>query len=814
MSTRDFELVDVPIEFKEINPSDFNSNYIVSEKEMLIPENGFITDSLLQKLQDGLDVKNTVVINAGVGQGKSKAILDMVDKYSSQNEYIVIIAVPFKNLIEQYVEDCLKFTIKSKIFNLINIENETNANNLFSFSGDDPNKVFPINKFKIHILTTNGLLGNSGEDSLFQASLKSTYFKELQEYCTSENKKMIIIFDEIHDSIHNFREELIINLWNYQGLIHKIFTLSATYNEASKEVIKYLSEFTEKKIQIIESKRDINLKSQSRLHIYFYSGMYIERDKQLLEVLQDCLKNPLNLDMMVYSKTLIKTFLSKPNPLSKFKEVNQLLFKNKEIINRCYADIFDKKNANKKYDKNKINIGTNFTTGVNIEKKNHNYIVIFPKEVFIEYFNNKGVFTNGSSTIIQALARQRKKGDIHIFLPYPEKFDENSLPYNKKQMESFLNSINPLCVSSNESIKYSDINAQKDEATSVFNKLFLNTERARNFIENRDTEGMNRILFHPKEIFILNKIEKHLSKTFFGGNLSNYIIWASLCNQFLNCRLVSINYSKRIYLSSKNLEDEISAIYQNEIFELDNFDYSDFDTSIYPDLDILNIKIADNLSDYELYEYFEEYFFKTFEVYVDNVRIIKEDSNKIKLILINLIQNLNQTFDKKQSYHKYLKSNIHFSNQLNFDEVPDGFINKSSLKTIQLYKEWYDFVKLLEVEMEVKKNKKNLPSTTPIEFKKLFISKNMMENIEQLRNSDIFLNSDTFSFNDTFKRITNSNKMAESFYTLLIKVLYNGKRQSTTLKGKPYSKYVLEDIDFENSNLFNLLYNKLPEEIL
>lgn len=817
MSNINFEIFDIPVEFKKINSEDFNSSLYFTTKEYISPnfETGYIYDELMPILQNDLGVKNTTVINAGVGQGKSKCIIDIVSYYANNEDFIIIFALPYNNLIEQYYYECKKIIHENKIFSFIDFDkSETNNDFVFgAINDEDGIRNSNTNQHKIHILTTNALLGNPGDDSLFQAHLKTSYLKKLQEYCRKKNKKIVIIFDEIHDSIHNFKEEFIINLWNFQGLIHKIFTLSATYNEASKEVIKYLSEFTERKIFIIESNRFTNEEKQSRLHIYFYSGTYIERDNQLFNLLKKCLNNPINLDMMVYSKTLIKTFLSKPNLSSKFKEVNQLLYKHKDIINRCYADIFDKTNANKKYDKSKLNIGTNFTTGVNIEKENHNYIVIFPKEVYIDYFNNKGVFTNGANSIIQALARQRKKGDIHVFLPYPESFCEDSLPLNNIQKESFINSINQLTNSSKECIKYSDINSQKEEVVQIYGSLYQNTIKARGFIENIERSGMNRLLFYSPEIFILSKVEKYLSKTFFGGNLSNYIIWAAYCNQFLNCKLNSINSSNRINLSSEKLEDEILGIYQNEIFEIDNFDYSNFDISMYQDLDIRNIKIADNLSEYELYEYFEEYFFKSHEVFVDNLRIGKEYSNKIKLILTNIIQN-NFDFNKKQSYYKYLKSNIYYSNILNFDDVPDGFIDENSLAIIQLYKQWYDFVLILESIKELKRNKEVLPSKIPKEFKNLFASKNMMLNIEQLRKSDDFLSSDMFPFNDTFKRIRTVNKMAESFYKLLINVLYNGKLNSTTSNKIPVKRYVLEKLDFENSRLFNFLYNKLPEEIL
>ncbi len=59
---------DTPIEFKEINPGDFSEYYSVDEKIVIEPnEEGFISDALQPLFDEGFDIQNTVVINAGVG---------------------------------------------------------------------------------------------------------------------------------------------------------------------------------------------------------------------------------------------------------------------------------------------------------------------------------------------------------------------------------------------------------------------------------------------------------------------------------------------------------------------------------------------------------------------------------------------------------------------------------------------------------------------------------------------------------------------------------------------------------------------------
>ncbi|AOW20742.1 hypothetical protein [Urechidicola croceus] len=60
---------DTPIEFKEINHTDFDSNlYKVEPKEIVEPnDEGYLSDNLIPILTKDLHEKNTTVINAGVG---------------------------------------------------------------------------------------------------------------------------------------------------------------------------------------------------------------------------------------------------------------------------------------------------------------------------------------------------------------------------------------------------------------------------------------------------------------------------------------------------------------------------------------------------------------------------------------------------------------------------------------------------------------------------------------------------------------------------------------------------------------------------
>ena len=109
-----------PIEFKEINPEDFisenkeDTKFIVDDKIIINPDdNGYIHKELSDKLS--LKEKNTVVINAPVGYGKSYTILKTIKKIHDEiPNSKIIVATPFVSLVEQYVNDIKNIGIPEK----------------------------------------------------------------------------------------------------------------------------------------------------------------------------------------------------------------------------------------------------------------------------------------------------------------------------------------------------------------------------------------------------------------------------------------------------------------------------------------------------------------------------------------------------------------------------------------------------------------------------------------------------------------------------------------------------------------------------
>lgn len=182
-----------PIEFKEVNPVDF-PHFNVEDKVIIQPnEAGYINDAIQSNVD--LEEKNTVVINAAVGQGKSYAILQTLKRFIDSNQkYLVLVASPFVSLVKQYYEDVINLGYEEdKIFN-------------YNFLGRENTEY--LSK-PIQVLTVNCLLENPGENAYKNSNVKRRYLNELINKCKKESIKVVFIYDEIHDSYYNFKQEYI-----------------------------------------------------------------------------------------------------------------------------------------------------------------------------------------------------------------------------------------------------------------------------------------------------------------------------------------------------------------------------------------------------------------------------------------------------------------------------------------------------------------------------------------------------------------------------------------------------------------------------
>ncbi|XJR90460.1 DEAD/DEAH box helicase family protein [Elizabethkingia anophelis] len=564
MSEQNDPFHNYPIEFKEINPSDF-PNFSVNDKVIIQPDaNGYVNDALQGQID--LFEKNTVVVNAAVGQGKTYSIIDIVKRYYDEEEdYLIFIASPFVSLVEQYVNKVIERGIpSSQVYD-------------YNWIGATSNRTEP-KSCTVHVLTANALLGNPGEDAFINSPAKREYINSLVQYCRESNKKVVFIYDEIHDAIHNFKEEFIFNLWKWKDCIVKNYIISATYNEASKVVIKYLAELTDNKIQIIESKRVRFPEKQSKLYLHYNKiPSYKFDDDTLYTLVNNLIENNKEIDILSFSSKLAKEICANTR-----SGVGQLLFDKYGDINLCTSDLLNnsrqyREEPENRYNPQKCNVGTNFKTGVSIEKENHAFIIILPPSGARDSFKSMhGIFTDGINSIIQSLARQRIQGEIHIMLPPPHKFNYETLPFGEEKHNYFKNFYESIVNHrSNVEVDYIPVNSQQDLINLFYeDELKANVLNEIEFIGSNSRSGALRLEFPSLDLYKLYNGERYLYSKFdfFGKDLSSYVTYSAITNQFVNCRLESTFSIQPIFFTKEQVQWKLQQIFNNWC-ESDNFNF-------------------------------------------------------------------------------------------------------------------------------------------------------------------------------------------------------------------------------------------------
>ena len=501
-------------------------------------EQGYIGD----ELNDLLDYsqKDTTIINCAVGQGKTTAILNNLKKQYDENpDLYFIIAVPYVSLIEQYERDLINIGIHPD-----HIFNYSKLGGSIENGGKDylqPNR-------RVHIVTANTLLGNPGENALMQSEPKHLYLTELSDLLEKNNKKVAFIFDEIHDTIHNFSDIGIIHLFKWEKVVNKIIVLSATYNVASIAVMRYFTKLTNNKFQIIESKRKV-VRPQSKLFLHYDNGKYDKENYTIKNLVNTLLEQQKNIDVISYSKKLAKELLNKNG------EIGRKLTERFGELKDCTSDLYDNQpdgdeSPVNRFDNECCNIGTNFKTGVSINKENHAFIVILPPANTRRTYNSyNGIFNDGINSIIQTLARQRTNGEIHIVLPNPIEIDVTTLNHmNSDQALKFksayeLISIPATSIETRNNVgfkinRYVSFDKHFDIIRDKYAKLFMRNFNAIIMAEKKE------IHFPTIENFTIENASKALTEEgFLGRDLSSFVTYCAFTNQFYNARLEQIVFS-------------------------------------------------------------------------------------------------------------------------------------------------------------------------------------------------------------------------------------------------------------------------------
>lgn len=822
MSIENSTFNNYPIEFKEVNPEDFThviesdgeirerDTFIIennNEKIIIEPnaENGYINEALQPHIN--IHHKNTVVINAAVGQGKSYGIIKTIKRYYediSRQKYLIIVASPFVSIVKQYVNDIhVDGGIpKEEIFDYNNLGRTSNRDYL---------------NMPVHVVTVNTLLGNPGEDGFKNSEAKREYLSLLSKHCENNSIKVVFIYDEIHDSYHNFKQEYVFNLWKWQRVIHKNFIISATFNEASKIVIEYLAELTDRKIKIIESKRTRFSRKQSALYLHYSDDYnFTTNTKEIRNTIFRLLERKKDIDILCYSKSLSKDII---NPREDIGKELRKVYGN-DRVKDCTSQLAsnsreENTEPQNQFDKLMCNVGTNFKTGVSIKKHNHALVIIMPSRSTRLHFKNQyGIFSGGINSVIQALARQRhmepkggeteEKNQIHIILPRPNQFDYTSLQYTlmnqaqKLQFSKLYSRVHEVS-EQEEPVKYFKLGLQNwllKQFYSVELQGYLSNEI--DIVGTRNRRGLPTLNFPEFKTFVLEKGEDYLANTYpvFGGDISGYITYAAITNQFVNCKLEKVFASKMLWFSEVDIEEELTKFYNNHAIEYKlrlHLDYGNFSAYYY-----------------EL----RDYMFNVCKVAYKRRKLNQEQETyqrskeALKAFEVKLISKARKWFfgvlhTEDYSRADYLLDNIKIASEIETSTTED----EVQQKRVALFLAIGHFRnKLFENIKEYDSiGKQYYYLRTDNEFGLDSTDLDVLTQLEGLLAYDDFLNNDIFTFRRSLENKTPRQKI-NSLYKLLKKdFVVLGKRREHHVSGERILVKEVISIRIMNYNSINFL---------
>lgn len=781
---------DFPIEFKKIrkiNVSGFsetpagkrNINGFTFSKYIHKEIRSRYLNEVLQSLIH-LKEKDTMVISAPVGSGKSYAIIQTIKRFydATDQDYFIIVATPFVSLVEQYVNE-------------IHTKGGISADQIYNYNHIGRTDIPYIGK-KVQVITANTLLGNPGEDSYKNSSKKREYLNELVDDCEKNNKKVVFIYDEVHDTISNFKEEFLFNLWKWKNVIHKNFIISATFTEASFVVIEYLAELTDKKIDIIEFPRIRNKDVQSDLFLHYSSSYkFSNSTPEIVNVIEDLLKRNKNIDILCYSRSLAKSIISDKNIgkklKAKFGKINDCTSEN--IDNQRPENIAPKNRFTN--DISKCNIGTNFKSGVSIEKENHAFVVILPPIGSQGKFKNYyGIFSSGITSVIQALARQRTKGEIHVILARPNEFNYDSLkPFmTKEQIDIFARSYDLVkhskSLNQEDKINYIPLAVQDKLLYNFYKYDFKdNVQSGIDAVSEIDRDQLARLDFPPYKNFKLNESENYLASSFgfLGGDLAAYVTYCAFTNQFVNCYLQEFSYKTVLYFHegqvqkelNKYFEEYFSEEYSAWFMEENNFHMSfpNLVNKLFNEFDLKIQKISskkwDTISRYKN-SYFEQQLlrFGAFKFYGKNYFYKEDLKNKLK--------------DEEYTRGQYFRDSITIVNRI---VLSDNVIYpKDFIKRINAFKHLNYFREKMINHIASYSRGNQVYDYLPVNPFSTFIETRDISRFEQL--VDYFSRMDRYTstgiYNFSRRLDEGFEKRKKSIYKILIKDFFTYEERPTT----------------------------------
>ena len=552
-------LTSIPIEYKKVDVDDFIEKGYSAKKIMLdVDDSGYAVKSIV----DAIDIKkpSTDIINVTTGCGKTTAIYKLIKKINDDvKNAIIIVATPYISLVDKDFDDLVnEYGIHSDLITKYSdLTKDVSSDQKYSTNAVIDKYII---KKKIHITTINALLRNPGDTAFEQRSVKASYFTNLIDYCINNEKKVYLFLDEIHASIHNFKDEYIYYLTMWKGVMHKCIVSTATYTESVNIVVKHLAYLTKDIINVYETDR-LKKKKLASLDLCFFPDIYTKSKVDNLvyflnEYLDEHLQDVNNFHILSYSRKLAKEIY---DAYVKTKNVLLLTSKTKD-----------------KFTNGNNHIGTSFCTGINIEKEGDILIILFPWKYSDENVKGEeGIFYDGLPSILQAVARLRKGGRILMIIPPMKTIIDDD------QVVSLAKYVYPNKeIYPDKEIKKVKEDFLKDEKKlldSYINRMNKRIEdEYKRYIGDIKNGGVTRpgIQSLTLDTFILERGQEFIKYRSYksGKQITPYVVWAALKDQFVNCRLENIILIKRL---TKKMELPMLSEYIERCYEYE-LPFSDF----------------------------------------------------------------------------------------------------------------------------------------------------------------------------------------------------------------------------------------------
>lgn len=539
----DFSTIDTPIDYFKI-PTEFLRDANFSVEEVNVNLDGGQHFSISEHLHHlNHSQRESVLFNIQLGKGKTTTCYDLIEKYSEEG-YFVLVLSPFKKLVDKDYHALTERGVHA--FDYRDLEEDQDREG-------DSSDIHELRKhylkYKVHVMTINCLLGNPGERHIHQSDLKRKYLNDLIQHCEHNKKRVIMFFDEVHESIHNFKGEFLPALYKWSNVAHKSYISSATFTPASLPVIKFIATLTGKEIKIYNNPRRLNTSRASlRLHFIesFYSGKNTEPLQPLISLIRAYRDRNFRINLLTGHKSLATTLTdrslvykrkrSKNDPEVFLEHPNPIV---KEVL--ALNPTLQTSDSDSNFDEEGHNIGTTFKTGINLTGKNTALIIILPC-IPTGFQSRYGIFEDGIPALLQSLARVRHSGRVHVIAPTPRVLIRNKEGDAQALPSIFLDSL--------RSVKYKQQTSAYSELEIQYDKKFLHglmgTVALQSLTDGQKKQLKIGVSHHTLEEFLMQK-QRLLTQNYYsyGRELSPYLLYAAINNQISNTQLMLITITSQ-----------------------------------------------------------------------------------------------------------------------------------------------------------------------------------------------------------------------------------------------------------------------------